>query len=181
MRITRGIALLTLLLAGGCSSGDETVQPADLPDEVCDMVAIDAVPEWSLTQERSESRADDQVSNATCEMVGASDAGNVRLALSVVSFGGGDEESAMRFASEDFVTRCAWTTDGRGAGAGSDSCGETSREDGMTTSTALRQVSKAHGVVRVEATVPAGDPDEVEDAVGALLDHAAEELAGSAR
>lgn len=169
---------MTILLAvAGCSpDSTSTVDPATLPEDVCELVDSEVTQQWSLGDGTSSTRAIDHelLNTGTCAMPGPDSTKG--LVLSVTSFGGGDAASAREVAGKDFVTTCANLSGGAGLDPESDSCSVSDRRDGISSATAAVEAPAARGTVRVELTVPSADVDAVLDSVSTIARDAAGRL-----
>lgn len=142
-------AALVAVLGTGCSSDDDPapVSAAELPDSLCAAVPDNVVERWGLEDGPSSSEPGDDRSEATCTMTGQVDGNQVKLEISLTSYGGADADAVRQVVADEVAASCDdLKQQGVGRFKAEDTRCSTEAEDTVTEiSTAI----PAHGVVTV--------------------------------
>jgi hypothetical protein len=176
------LVVLGLLLAlAGCSDADadETVTAAQLPANLCDLVPAGQAERWDLVEDTSSTDNDGPINSADCMMTAGSELDDPRLELRVNSLGGGDAESATRFADEMFADDCGNVRSNGEYADTRDECTASLESDGTLTLTSVTRLPDSHSVVRVQLVTPAADADAADDAVADLVEAVRGEVEGA--
>ena len=140
---------LVALLGAGCGSDDdpEPVSAATLPDNVCDAVPANVVERWDLSDGPHRSEQSDDRSEATCVMTSTIDGNEVKLSITLTSFGGSDADAVRALVADEVAARCdELKQQGEGRFKAEDTrCSA----EADTTVTEISTAIPAHGVVTV--------------------------------